>query len=201
MKIIIASKNLHKIRELKSILKFQFTNIDILSLLDFPDYIPSKENAKSFKENAIIKSQETAKKFNMWTLSDDSGLVVPALNGCPGIYSARFAGEKSTSQDNRKKLLLEMKSLKDEDRHAYFECWIALASPEGEIKKCSNGICEGRIIEIEKGGDGFGYDPLFIKTEYNKTFAELNEDIKNKISHRRKALDKMFNFLEPLFHT
>ena len=200
MKIIIASKNLHKIREIKSILKSQFTNIDFLSLLDFPDYKPSKESGKSFKENAIIKAQEAAKQFNIWALSEDSGLIIPALNGKPGIYSARFAGEDACSKDNRKKLLLDMKHLKNDDRNAYFECWVVLSSPSGKVEKCSNGICEGRIIDQEKGGDGFGYDPLFIKNEYNKTFAELKEEIKNKISHRRKALDKMINFLDSLVH-
>jgi XTP/dITP diphosphohydrolase len=130
-------------------------------------------------------------------MADDSGLVVPALGGAPGVYSARFAGENATDLDNRKKLLHLMQHLLDEDRHAYFECCIALASPKGDVK-CAHGICEGNLLSKERGGGGFGYDPLFIKEGYRITFAELEESVKNRVSHRRKAFDKILPFLESI---
>jgi XTP/dITP diphosphohydrolase len=127
----------------------------------------------------------------------DSGLVVPALDGAPGIFSARYAGKNGTDHDNRKKLLDAMRHLADEDRQAYFACCIAVASPQ-EIKKCACGTCEGVLLAEERGGSGFGYDPLFIKHGYSKTFAEIDEAVKNRISHRRKALDKLLPFLDSL---
>ncbi len=194
--LVIASTNIHKIREIKAILS-QFYRFDILSLRDFPDYKPPEESGTSFKENAVLKAVVAAKVLNQWTLADDSGLVVPALGGAPGVFSARYAGEKATDADNRKKLLLNMRHLADQDRTAYFECCVALASPAGEAKTVT-ATCEGSILQTERGGSGFGYDPLFVKHEYNKTFAELEEATKNRISHRRKALDKILLSLESL---
>lgn len=199
MELVIASTNPHKIREFKSMLK-KTLQYDIRSLLDFPDYVPPPETENSFEGNAKLKAAHAAAALNRWVLADDSGLVVPAIGGAPGVYSARFAGEQATDHDNRKKLLQQMQHLLDEDRNAYFECCIALASPSG-VKKCVHGICEGTILTQEKGGGGFGYDPLFIKNGYSKTFAELEESIKNRISHRRKALDKLLPFLESTFES
>lgn len=193
IELVIASSNIHKIREIKSMLKTD-SRFDLRSLLDFPDYSPPEETGSTFEENAKIKAIHAAKHLNRWVLADDSGLVVPALGGLPGIFSARFAGNHATDHDNRKKLLEKMAHLLDEDRRAYFECCIAIASPKG-IEKSTCAICEGTLLSAEKGGGGFGYDPLFIKDGYSKTFAELSEDTKNRISHRRKALDKaLFSF-------
>lgn len=197
LQLVVASKNLHKIREFKTILSKQ-PHIDLLTLLDFPDYIPPEETGNSFMQNAILKAEHAAKTLNHWVISDDSGLVVPALKGAPGIYSARYAGENATDGDNRIKLLREMQDLNDEDRQAYFQCVIALASPDSLIK-CFEGTCEGSVVSQEKGGSGFGYDPVFMKHSYNKTFAELEDSIKNRISHRRKALDKLILHLETIF--
>lgn len=194
--LVIATTNVHKVRELRAMLK-SFPELDLLSLRDFPDYIPPEETGKTFEENAVIKAVHAAKTLNSWALADDSGLVVPALNGAPGIFSARYAGQDATDLDNRKKLLEEMRDLPEEARSAFFECTIALADPSG-LKQVSRGICEGSILTQERGGGGFGYDPLFIKHEYNKTFAELEETIKNRVSHRRKALDKMLLALEKI---
>jgi XTP/dITP diphosphohydrolase len=199
MQIVLASHNVHKIREFRAILK-PLAGIDVLSLIDFPHYHLPPETGKSFEENVAIKALHAAKALDHWVLADDSGLVVPALQGAPGVYSARYAGENATDAENRKKLLLEMRHLKDGMRHAYFECWIALASPKG-LKKIVKGVCEGVILEGEKGGQGFGYDPLFIKHEYGKTFAEMDEQTKNRISHRRKAFDRLLPVLETLVHT
>ena len=196
LQLVIATSNVHKIREIKSILS-QYTHFDILSLRDFPDYVAPEETGSTFEENAILKAVHSAKTLHQWTLADDSGLVVPALNGEPGVFSARYAGEEANDADNRKKLLGKMQHLEMQDRQAYFECCIALASPEG-LKKSVCASCEGIILKEERGGGGFGYDPLFLKHEYNKTFAELEESVKNKISHRRKALDKIILSLESL---
>ena len=195
MEIVIASKNVHKIREIRSLLK-NFKNLDVLSLLDFPDYSPPEEHGDTFEEIAIKKAEHAAKKLNRWTLADDSGLVVTALEGRPGIFSARYAGEGATDKDRRKKLLNEMQYIIDpQERQAYFECAIAIASPEG-IQKCVKAACEGSITFEERGSSGFGYDSIFMKHEYSKTFGELDEEVKNRISHRRKALDKILLFLE-----
>jgi XTP/dITP diphosphohydrolase len=196
MEIVIASKNVHKIREYRSLLK-AFKHFDVLSLLDFPSYTPLEESQKSFEEIVTTKAVHAAKTLNKWVLADDSGLVVPALQGTPGIHSARYAGPHATDRENCHKLLANMKNLQESGRFAYFECWIAVASPEG-IQKIEHGVCEGSIIEAEKGRNGFGYDPIFRKHEYGKTFAELDETIKNRISHRRKAFDRISIFLESL---
>ncbi len=194
MELVIASTNMHKIREFRSMLK-GVPGLDLLSLLDFPDYVQPPEEGLTFEENAILKAVHAAKTLGKWVIADDSGLVVPALQGKPGVYSARYAGEKATDKENRKKLLQDMARLPEEQRTAYFECDIALAAPDG-LKKCVKGTCEGAIALEEKGGKGFGYDSLFIKHEYGKTFGELGEDIKNRVSHRKKAVDKLLLTLE-----
>lgn len=196
MTLILASRNMHKVREFRSMLK-AIPSLDLLSLCDFPQYQPPEETEKTFEGNAILKATHAAKTLNHWVLADDSGLIVPALNGEPGVFSARYAGNHATDADNRKKLLDSMQHLLDDDRHAYFECWLVLASPQG-VKKTVRGTCEGKLLAQERGGGGFGYDPLFVKHEYSKTFAELEESIKNRISHRRKALDKLIGSLESL---
>ncbi len=197
MELLIATTNGHKIREIKAYLK-QLRTYDIYSLLDFPNYSPPEETGETFEENATLKAKHAASELHMWTLADDSGLVVPSLKGAPGIYSARYAGPKATDKDNRKKLLQEMSSLEGIARNAFFECCLVLCSPAGEIKKCVHGSCEGSIIAKEQGGRGFGYDPLFKKHDYNQTFSELSESIKNQVSHRAKALSKLLIYLEGL---
>ena len=194
--LVIASTNIHKIREFRAMLK-SFPRFDLLSLSDFPQYVPPEETGQSFEENAILKAVHAAKTLHRCVIADDSGLVVPALNGAPGVYSARYAGKDATDLDNRKKLLEQMKHLLEEDRNAYYECCIAVASPTG-LKKCTRGTCEGFLLPQERGGSGFGYDPLFVKYGYNKSFAELEESTKNRISHRRKSLDKILLSIESL---
>lgn len=197
--LVLASTNMHKIRELRAMIK-SCLPFDLLSLCDFPDYAPPEETGTSFEENAILKAVHAAKTLHRWVIADDSGLVVPALGGSPGIHSRRYAGNSATDADNRKKLLDAMQHLLTEDRNAFFECCIALASPYG-LKKWTRGACEGIILPKERGGCGFGFDPLFLKHGYNKTFSELEEAVKNRISHRRKALDKILPFLETIIPT
>lgn len=194
MKLILASSNVHKIREIRAMLRDK-KDWDIYSLMDFPTYTPPPETGLTFEENAILKATDAAKKLDGYVLADDSGLVIPALGGEPGVRSSRYAGEKATDKDNREKLLVAMQGLKEQARDGYFACAIALASPSG-LEKCVLARCEGRILEKDRGGGGFGYDSLFIKHEYNKTFAELEEELKNRISHRRKALEKILHKLE-----
>ena len=153
----------------------------------------------TFEENAILKATAAAQALDTYVLADDSGLVVPILKGAPGVRSARYAGDAATDKDNRKKLLEALKGYQGRDRDAYFECCIALASPKG-LEKSVSARCEGLILDQERGGQGFGYDSLFLKHEYNKTFAELKEELKNRISHRRKALDKILVTLESIAH-
>jgi XTP/dITP diphosphohydrolase len=196
VELVIASRNIHKIREFRAMLK-QYKWLDLLSLLDFPSYIPPEEEGESFEEIASNKAIHAATVLERWVIADDSGLVVPSLSGAPGIYSARFAGPHATDAENRHKLLSDLRHVQEAHRQGYFECCIALASPQG-LKKSVKGTCEGIITTEERGSKGFGYDPLFIKYEYGKTFAELEEDIKNRISHRRKALDKILITLEQL---
>jgi len=197
VELVIASTNVHKIREFKAMLKSNH-RFDLRSLRDFPDYVQPPETGATFEENATLKAVDAAKTLNRWVIADDSGLVVPSLGGSPGVYSARFAGKDATDADNRKLLLEKMQHLLEEDRFAYYECCLVLASPSG-VKKIVRGLCEGTLLSTEKGGGGFGYDPLFIKHGYNKTFAEMEEATKNRVSHRRKALDKLLLALESVF--
>lgn len=199
MEIIIATTNVHKIREIKDIFKSLCRSpFDLLSLLQFPDYIPPEETGTTFKENAILKATHAAAHLNRWVIADDSGLVVLGLKGSPGVYSRQYAGPNATDGENRKKLLNEMKSFTSPNaRSAFYECCLALASPEG-LKKCVSGVCDGQIIHEERGRNGFGYDPLFVKHDYEKTFAEIEESTKNRISHRRKAFERLYAYLESL---
>lgn len=197
MELVIASRNVHKIREFRSILKKMSASFDLFSLLDFPQYVPAPETGSSFEDNAIAKAVHAAKQLERWVIADDSGLVVPTLNGAPGVHSRRYAGEHATDKENRQKLLAAMRGIQDPFRQGYYECWIALASPAG-LKKTAKGVSEGMITDHERGGLGFGYDAIFIKHEYGKTFAELEEEIKNRISHRRKAIDKILPLLEAI---
>lgn len=196
MEIVIASKNLHKIREFREIMK-HLSAIDFLSLHNFPHYEPLPEEAHTFKENAIDKAVHAAKTLNKWVLADDSGLAVMALNGAPGVKSRRYAGDDATDAENRLKLLTAMCDFREHQRGAYYECCLVLASPAG-VKKCVTGLCEGSILTEEKGRNGFGYDSLFVKNDYDKSFAEIDESTKNRISHRYKAFEKLAPTLETL---
>lgn len=198
MEIVIASTNLHKIRELREMMK-SFSLLDVLSLHNFPNYSPSQETGKTFKENAILKAEHAAAVLQKVVLADDSGLVVPSLGGAPGVNSRRYAGEDATDAENRQKLLNELQDKREHERTAYFECYLAIATPDGKVK-CFNAISEGNLAREERGRNGFGFDSLFIKNDYDKTFAELDEATKNRISHRRKAFEKLSVFLETLIY-
>ncbi len=183
MKIIIASSNKGKIKEIKKILK----NYEIIPYTDLIKPFEIEENGKSFKENAIIKAKAVSEKLPGYiVISDDSGISVPALGGAPGIYSARFAGEGASDRDNLNKLINELKKRKIKKTPAFYTAAIAIATPYGIFT--THGFMYGEVIDEARGNKGFGYDPMFIPTGFDKTLGELDDDIKQKISHRSKAL-------------
>lgn len=196
MEIVIASTNLHKIREIREMSR-HLKNVDFLSLRDFPHYTQIEETADTLSGNALLKAEDAARALNKWCLAEDSGLFVPILNGAPGVHSRRYASDQATDSENRLKLLLALEGMEGIKRSAYFECCMVLTSPEKTIKTVI-GRCEGYIAEKERGNRGFGYDSLFIKNDYSKTFAELDEPTKNQISHRMKAFQKMLPTLQAL---
>ena len=197
MEIVLASANLHKLREFREMLR-PFSHLEVLTLRHFSAYTAPEETGQTFRENAILKAEHAARHLGCWVLADDSGLVVPTLGGKPGVLSRRYAGPDATDVENCRELLRDMSHWKrGDERAAYYECCLALAKPTG-LQKCVSGICEGYLATETKGRHGFGYDPLFIKNDYEKTFAELDDTIKNRISHRRKAFERLAVFLENL---
>ena len=196
MKLVLATRNKGKIAEIKEILA-DFQAIELLSLADFPDLPKIEETGTTFKENAILKAKTIAKLTGYLTLADDSGLTVEYLNGAPGVYSARYAGENATDAENNAKLLKALAGVPWEKRKAAFVCVIALCWPQGECYTCE-GRCEGIIALEPKGNYGFGYDPLFYVPAYGKTMAELGPEIKNQISHRAMALKALIPLLEKI---
>lgn len=180
MKIFIGSKNRDKIKEIKEILN----DCEILSLNEFPDAPDVIEDKETIIENAVKKAIENAQYTGLLTAADDTGLFVRALDNRPGVYSARYAGEECSYKDNRDKMLLEMKS--KEDRYAEFRTVVALADKNGLVAT-AEGIIPGEIINQEMGDSGFGYDSIFKVAETNKTYAQMSDLEKNKISHRAKA--------------
>lgn len=193
VQILLASRNKQKLRELAACL----TELDAtLFTLDEVSNAPVvEEDGSTFEENAVKKATEIARATGMLTVADDSGLVVDALGGAPGIRSSRYAGENATDKENNEKLLREMSEVPEAMRGARFVCAAAVADAEGLIGVVE-GSCEGTIGFEEKGKHGFGYDPLFVRTDYNKTFAELAPDVKNRISHRFRAMEKAAILIE-----
>ena len=195
-KIIVASNNEHKIKEIKEILSQ--LPFEVLSLREANINIDVEETGSTFMDNAELKANEIYKiaDRNM-VLADDSGLVVESLNGAPGIFSARFAGEHSNTKANNEKLLYLLEGEKDEQRKAKFICAMVLIVDEEIIVKVQ-GEVEGIITAEFSGDEGFGYDPLFFIKEFNKTFAQMTSEEKNSISHRGRALEKLKSELEKL---
>jgi XTP/dITP diphosphohydrolase len=193
MTIVLATRNKGKISELRRLLHGRHVeSCDVYPGCPVPD-----ETGHTFQENALIKARIIASFTQKITLADDSGLEVDALDGAPGIYSARFAGLNASDEDNRRKLLHLLTAIPDAERTARFRCVIAISTPDGK-EWISEGACEGHIGRQEMGKDGFGYDPLFIPDGYTQTFAELGEEIKNQISHRARALQKINDILQSI---
>lgn len=184
--LVVATTNKNKLKEFKEILK-DF-DIEVRSLADFGPIPPVIEDGDTFDENAYKKALHTAKVLGLPAIADDSGLVVEALNGAPGVYSARYAGEDATDEENCNKLLKELKG--KDNKKAYFQCVLSIAVPSGPALTYE-GKCEGIILDEKRGDNGFGYDPLFYFEKYGKTFAQLSMDEKNTVSHRGKALKEV----------
>lgn len=183
MKILLATRNKDKVKEITAILQ-EFTHVDFVSTLDFPDLPEVEETGETLEANAILKARTLAGLTGLHTLSDDTGLFVDALDGAPGVYSSRFAGEGCSYRDNRLKLLSELGS--KPDRSARFRTVVAFASPEVLIGT-EQGEVEGIITHTERGGEGFGYDAIFEVAGTGLTFGEMNDGLKNLLSHRARA--------------
>ncbi|MCC6545453.1 MAG: XTP/dITP diphosphatase [Nitrospirae bacterium] len=196
LKIVIATRNSGKIAEIQSIINNSDIKnvVEVETLLSYPDIPEIIEDGNNFSENAAKKALTVAKFTGQVSIADDSGLEVDALGGAPGVYSARFAGEKAADSDNIKKLMSLLKDVPPGKRGARFVCVIAIATPAGEVS-IAEGECPGIIAEKARGTSGFGYDPVFVVPQYEKTFAELGSDIKNRISHRAAALGNVYNIL------
>lgn len=198
-RLIIASNNNGKIKEIKRVLKG--LPFEVLSLKDIGLDIDVEEDGITFEENAKKKSKEICKELikrsenNFVVMSDDSGLEVDYLNGEPGVYSARYSGEHGNDKKNNEKLLLKLKDVSYENRKAKFVCQLALID-ENNVYKGVTGIVQGYILEEERGEEGFGYDPLFFYEPLNKTFGEATMEEKNAISHRGMALREVSEILK-----
>ncbi len=199
MKIAVATKNAHKVKELSRLINIDGIEFVSLSELGFDGEI--EENGTSFEENALIKASFVCEKYNIPAISDDSGLCVDALDGAPGIYSARYAstdGENSSDEANIKKLLENMKSVNEDKRTARFVCAMALCIPDG-TQLTLTGKCEGKILHEVTGNGGFGYDPVFYSFDINKTFGEASDEEKNLVSHRANACALLSEKLREIF--
>ncbi len=193
MELLVATKNKGKLLEIRSLFATQGIEIVGLEILeDAPDVV---EDGDSFAANARKKALEIASLSNCLTLADDSGLVVPGLDGAPGIFSARYAGDDATDRQNNLKLLKELTSLPQDSRQAYFCCVMALADQHGRCRTFE-GRLHGLLLDELRGDQGFGYDPLFLVPEYGKTLAELPLGVKNRISHRGIALNQLLPVLQ-----
>ena len=191
--LVVATKNKKKLSEIKDILKGM--NLKLISLNAYKDVPPVLENGKTFQENAIKKAIKLSRFTGQLCLGEDSGLCVDALNGAPGIYSARFSGKDKSDIKNNLKLLRLLKDMPVVERKAHYVCAVALADKGGLIG-VAEGNCSGLIDFEPKGSAGFGYDPLFYIPKYKKTFAQLGEEIKHKMSHRFHALKKAKRIIE-----
>jgi len=198
-KVILSSNNKDKIKEIKEIL--QDVNVKIFSKKDLGlDKIRVVENGKTLEVNALKKARAISSLIEGHiVIADDTGLFVDALDGEPGIYSGRYSGENATYEENNEKLLEELNGIKGINRSAYFMTVAVIIDKEGN-EHILNGVCKGRISEEYKGKGGFGYDPLFIPEGFDKSFREMGRDEKNKISHRKKALEKVKFKLEEILN-
>ena len=185
--LLVSTRNRHKLREVRTILGARFEVSD-LSIL--PTMHEVEETGTSFEENADLKAVAASQLFEGWVIADDSGLEVDALGGSPGVYSARYAGETASDSENNALLLKNLKEVPEKKRRARFRCVIVLARAGRKLAAFS-GVVEGLIASSPRGGEGFGYDPLFIPDGFSETFGELPVATKNRLSHRARALNQL----------
>jgi XTP/dITP diphosphohydrolase len=194
--LVLGTRNPKKRLELLEILAD--LGIELRDLTSYPQAPEVEEDGTTFEENACKKAVDLSKALGEWALGEDSGLVVPALKGRPGVYSARFAGKQGDDEANNNRLLAELAPLSDDSRAAYYVCTAALAAPSGDVKAVVEGHCHGIINKERRGTGGFGYDPLFLIPEYHKTFGELSATVKHALSHRARALAQLRPILRRL---
>lgn len=187
--LVIGTKNQKKLLELQRLLRDH--PIDVATLDDFPMLEEPEETGTTFSENSEIKAVYYAQNLQRWVLAEDSGLSVAALDGAPGVYSARFSGEHATDESNNELLIEKMKSISSSDYAAWYTCHITVVDPDGKVWARSEDYCRGQIRNEPRGEGGFGYDPLFEIPEYGRTFAELGGSVKAVLSHRARAYRKL----------
>lgn len=187
--VVLASRNLKKSAEIRDLLAPH--GIPLRSVADFAEAQEVVEDGNSFQENAEKKAAQTALALQHWAIGEDSGLQVDALDGAPGIYSARFSGPGATDDSNNARLLAELQGVPDDRRGAAYVCHVAVADPHGIIRLNVEATCRGRIGYEARGSHGFGYDPYFIVREYHKTFGELAPVVKQHLSHRARAFERL----------
>jgi len=192
MEIVLATRNSHKLKEFREM--FQGMDIIVLGLEAFPDCPEVEEDGKTFAANALKKARSIAAHTGRVTMADDSGLEVDILNGAPGIYSARYAGEQGNDAKNNAKLLKDLAGVPEQNRGARFHCVIAIVSPD-DRQQVAEGFCSGTIIHAGRGTQGFGYDPVFFYEPFGLTFAEMTPEQKNSISHRSRAIAELKKIL------
>jgi len=184
--LVLGTRNKKKRRELEYLLS-RYPQIQLKGLDEFPDAIEVEETGTTFAENAALKATQQATHLSQFVLGEDSGLSVAALDGRPGVYSARYSGEDATDDSNKVKLIEELDGVPPEKRGAWYTCHMTLSDPQGNVLIDCESQCHGRIMDEERGEAGFGYDPLFEIPEYGLTFAELGDEVKSVLSHRARA--------------
>lgn len=197
MRLYLATGNPHKVDELARMIKTTRLDIEVLPGSKIVDFYSCEETGDTFQANAFIKARALRLLVTPgdWVLADDSGLEVDAINGMPGVRSARYAGEDAQDADNKRKLLEELEGVPEAERTSRFICYLALIGP-GENEQTFQGVCKGVIVTEPRGSQGFGYDPLFQPDGYYKTFAELGPSVKDIISHRARALTGLVDWLK-----
>ncbi len=196
MQILIGTKNAGKIREMRELLAE--IPVELRSLNEFENIAEPEETGATFMENAALKAVYYARKTGLAALADDSGLEVEALGGAPGVYSARYAGADSSDAEKISKLLQELKKSESQNRAARFVCALVLTNAAGGIIFQTEGICRGKIALSPSGQNGFGYDPVFVPEGFDRSFGELSGEIKSRLSHRARAIEKIIRFLRDL---
>ncbi len=189
-KIVLATANTHKVEEFQRILRHKLPDLEFISQKEFKNVPEIDENGATFAENALIKARTINNFTNFPALADDSGLVVEALDNRPGIFSARYAGIGATDAKNLEKILTEIRNFEDQYLKAHFECSIAYVDKASNIEFVVDGQMFGSLVKEIRGKNGFGYDPIFVPDGFQETVSELKDDVKDKISHRGKALEK-----------
>jgi XTP/dITP diphosphohydrolase len=196
LKILLGTYNEGKAAEISHVLKD--LGIEFCTLSVFSDIQPVDESGGTYEENALLKAQGYARQTGLWTLADDSGLEVDALDGAPGVLSARYAGAGASDGQRIERLLSQLEGVPAERRTARFVCVLALANDAAKVIRVEHGVCEGTMINSARGSNGFGYDPIFVPHGFTNTFAELPSETKDAISHRGQALQAMRCFLAQL---